>query len=134
MSDKDTIAAIATAPGEGAIGIIRLSGPDAISIGERFFRSKTPLSHLPSHQLSFGHLYIQGRDFDKVLISVMRAPNSFTGEDTVEFNCHGGPFLLRRIMEAVFREGARPAGPGEFTRRAFLNGKWTSHRPKQFLI
>ena len=123
MSDNDTIAAIATAPGEGAIGIIRLSGPDAISIGERFFRSKTPLSRLPSHQLSFGHLYIQGRDFDKVLISVMRAPNSFTGEDTVEFNCHGGPFLLRRIMEAVFREGARPAGPGEFTRRAFLNGK-----------
>lgn len=123
MSDNDTIAAIATAPGEGAIGIIRLSGPDAISIGERFFRGKTPLRHLPSRHLSFGHLYIQGRDFDKVLISVMRAPNSFTGEDTVEFNCHGGPFLLRRIMEAIFHKGARPAGPGEFTRRAFLNGK-----------
>ena len=123
MSDNDTIAAIATAPGEGAIGIIRLSGPDAISIGERFFRGKIPLSNLSSRQLSFGHLYIQDRDFDKVLVSVMRAPNSFTGDDTVEFNCHGGPFLLRRIMEAVFQEGARPAGPGEFTRRAFLNGK-----------
>ena len=123
MSDNDTIAAIATAPGEGAIGIIRLSGPDAISIGERLFRGKTPLSALPSRQLAFGHLYIHGREFDKILISVMRAPNSFTGEDTVEFNCHGGPFLLRRIMEAFFREGARPAGPGEFTRRAFLNGK-----------
>ncbi|MDE2801040.1 MAG: tRNA uridine-5-carboxymethylaminomethyl(34) synthesis GTPase MnmE [Gemmatimonadota bacterium] len=123
MSDNDTIAAIATAPGEGAIGIIRLSGPDAISIGERLFRGKTPLRNLPSRQLSFGHLYLQGRDFDKVLVSVMRAPNSFTGDDTVEFNCHGGPFLLRRIMEAVFQEGGRPAGPGEFTRRAFLNGK-----------
>ena len=123
MSDNDTIAAIATAPGEGAIGIIRLSGPDAISIGERLFRGKNLLSNLPSRQLSFGHLYIQGRNFDKVLVSVMRAPNSFTGDDTVEFNCHGGPFLLRRIMEAVFQEGGRPAGPGEFTRRAFLNGK-----------
>lgn len=123
MSDNDTIAAIATAPGEGAIGIIRLSGPGAISIGEHLFRGKSPLSHLPSHQLSFGHLYIQGQNFDKVLVSVMRGPNSFTGEDTVEFNCHGGPFLLRRIMEAIFQEGARPAGPGEFTRRAFLNGK-----------
>lgn len=123
MSDNDTIAAIATAPGEGAIGIIRLSGQDAFSIGERLFRGKTSLSDLPSHQLSFGHLYIHGRDFDNVLISVMRAPNSFTGEDTVEFNCHGGPFLLRRIMEAIFQGGARPARPGEFTRRAFLNGK-----------
>ena len=123
MSDNDTIAAIATAPGEGAIGIIRLSGPDALSIAEHLFKGKTPLSRLPSRQLSFGHLYIQGREFDKILISVMRAPNSFTGEDTVEFNCHGGPFLLRRIMESIFQEGARPAGPGEFTRRAFLNGK-----------
>ena len=123
MSDNDTIAAIATAPGEGAIGIIRLSGPDALSIAEHLFKGKTPLSRLPSRQLSFGHLYIQGREFDKILISVMRAPNSFTGEDTVEFNCHGGPFLLRRIMEAIFQKGARPAGPGEFTRRAFLNGK-----------
>ena len=123
MSENDTIAAIATAPGEGAIGIIRLSGPDAISIGERLFRGKTPLRNLSSRQLSFGHLYIQGRDFDKVLVSVMRAPNSFTGDDTVEFNCHGGPFLLRRVVEAVFQEGGRPAGPGEFTRRAFLNGK-----------
>ena len=123
MSDNDTIAAIATAPGEGAIGIIRLSGPDALTIAEHLFKGKTPLSRLPSRQLSFGHLYIQGREFDKILISVMRAPNSFTGEDTVEFNCHGGPFLLRRIMESIFQEGARPAGPGEFTRRAFLNGK-----------
>ncbi len=123
MSDQDTIAAIATAPGEGAIGIIRLSGPDAISIGEHFFRGKTPLGHIPSRQLSFGHLCIQGRDFDKILVSIMRAPNSFTGEDIVEFNCHGGPFLLRRILEAIFQEGARPAAPGEFTKRAFLNGK-----------
>ncbi len=123
MSDKDTIAAIATAPGEGAIGIIRLSGPDAISISEHFFRGKIPLSHLPSRQLSFGHLCIQGRAFDKILVSIRRAPNSFTGEDTVEFNCHGGPFLLRRILEAIFQAGARPAAPGEFTKRAFLNGK-----------
>ena len=123
MSDQDTIAAIATAPGEGAIGIIRISGPQAISIGEHFFRGKIPLRHLPPRQLFFGHLCIHGRDFDKVLVSVMRAPNSFTGEDTVEFNCHGGPFLLRRVLEAIFQEGARPAAPGEFTKRAFLNGK-----------
>ena len=123
MSDQDTIAAIATAPGEGAIGIIRISGPQAISIGEHFFKGKIPLRHLPPRQLSLGHFYIQGRAFDKVLASIMRAPNSFTGENTVEFNCHGGPFLLRRILEAIFQEGARPADPGEFTKRAFLNGK-----------
>ena len=122
-SDKDTIVAIATASGEGAIGIIRLSGPNAISISDQFFHGRTSLQHSLSHTLSYGQFRDRGQDLDQILASVMRAPNSFTGEDTVELNCHGGPFLLRKLIGCLIHAGARPASPGEFTKRAFLNGK-----------
>ena len=123
QSDKDTIAAIATAPGEGAIGIIRLSGDHAIRFADRIFSSSTPLSQVPSRKLQYGFIRIEGQNLDQVLASFMPAPHSFTGEDTVEFNCHGGPFLLRKILDGIVRQGARHAEPGEFTKRAFLNGK-----------
>jgi tRNA modification GTPase len=122
-SDSDTIVAIATAAGEGAIGIIRLSGSRAVSISTRCFRGRQPLDQLPARTLSYGHFYNQGQNLDEILAAVMYAPHSYTGEDTVEFNCHGGPFLLRRFLDMLVREGARPALPGEFTKRAFLNGR-----------
>jgi len=122
-SDKDTIAAIATAPGEGAIGIVRLSGLRAISIADSVFFSSSPLVQASPRTLTYGCIRIQGQNLDQVLASVMPGPHSFTGEDTVEFNCHGGPFLLRRILDGILQEGARHAERGEFTKRAFLNGK-----------
>lgn len=122
-SDSDTIVAIATAPGEGAIGIIRLSGSQALSLADRCFHGRQPLAQLPSHTLSHGHFHNHGQNLDEILTSVMRGPHSYTGEDIVEFNCHGGPFLLRLFLNVLIHEGARPALPGEFTKRAFLNGK-----------
>ncbi len=122
-SDRDTIVAIATAPGEGAIGIIRLSGDEAISMASCSFHGKEPLDQLEDRRLTFGRLIIRDQFLDEVLVSVMRAPHSYTGEHTVELNCHGGPLVLRRIVESLLAAGARQAEPGEFTRRAFLNGK-----------
>jgi len=122
-SDNDTIVAIATAPGEGALGIIRLSGSCALSISGRCFHGRERLDQSPNHTLAYGHFHNHGQDLDEILASVMRAPHSYTGEDTVEFNCHGGPFLLRRLLGVLIDAGARPALPGEFTKRAFLNGK-----------
>ncbi|MBT5831080.1 MAG: tRNA uridine-5-carboxymethylaminomethyl(34) synthesis GTPase MnmE [Candidatus Latescibacteria bacterium] len=122
-SDTDTIVAIATAPGEGAIGIVRLSGPQAIFLSDQCYRGRIRLQDATPRTLSYGHFISSGQDLDEVLASVMYAPNSYTGEDTVEFNGHGGPFLLRRVVESLVILGARVALPGEFTKRAFLNGK-----------
>jgi tRNA modification GTPase len=120
----DTIAAIATPPGEGGIGIVRVSGEQAFPIAERLFRrrGRTPLQ---SHRAYFGVIVdpATGETLDRALLLPFRAPHSYTGEDVVEFHCHGSPYLLRRVLELVWREGARPAEPGEFTLRAFLNGK-----------
>jgi tRNA modification GTPase len=120
----DTIAAIATPPGEGGIGIVRVSGEQAFPIAERLFRrrGRTPLQ---SHRAYFGAIVdpATGETLDRALLLPFRAPHSYTGEDVVEFHCHGSPYLLRRVLEQVWREGARPAEPGEFTLRAFLNGK-----------
>jgi tRNA modification GTPase len=120
----DTIAAIATPPGEGGIGIVRVSGSAAFPIAERLFRrrGRTPLQ---SHRAYFGAIVdpATGETLDHALLLPFRAPHSYTGEDVVEFHCHGSPYLLRRVLELVWREGARPAEPGEFTLRAFLNGK-----------
>lgn len=122
----DTIAAIATAVGEGGIGIIRVSGQQAISVVDKVFRPKQAkkVSEFASHTLHLGDVVdSDGQRVDEVLVSVMRQPRSFTGEDVVELNCHGGQIPLRRTLELVLRAGARPAEPGEFTKRAFLNGR-----------
>jgi tRNA modification GTPase TrmE len=120
----ETIAAIATPPGEGAIGIVRISGPEALSVAERVVRSKRRLSDVPSHTLVYGKVVDEHeRILDDVLVGVMRAPRTYTGEDLIEINCHGGPVILQRVLERVLQAGARLAQPGEFTKRAFLNGK-----------
>lgn len=126
MYKEDTIAAIATSIGEGGIGIVRVSGPDAERIaGEIFQRNGNKNGRLRSHMLYHGTI----RDpqshvvVDEVLLTVMRRPHSYTGEDVVEVNCHGGPLLVRRILGLVLSRGARQADPGEFTKRAFLNGR-----------
>jgi tRNA modification GTPase len=120
----DTIAAIATPPGEGGIGIVRVSGSEAFPIAERLFRRQGS-KPLQSHRAYFGAIVdpAAGETLDRALLLPFRAPRSYTGEDVIEFHCHGSPYLLRRVLELVWREGARPAEPGEFTLRAFLNGK-----------
>lgn len=123
----DTIVAISTPLGEGGIGIVRLSGKDAISIADRLFHSpkgKT-LSASKSHRIVYGFIKDPATNdtIDEVLISVMRSPNTYTREDIVEINCHGGMLPLRKVLELVIKEGARLAEPGEFTKRAFLNGR-----------
>src|SRR5512136_1189345 len=123
----DTIAAISTPLGEGGIGIVRLSGRDAIPIAEKLFSSpkNKKLSQSESHTLTYGFIHdpSAGTTIDEVLVSIMKAPNSYTKEDVVEINCHGGLLPLRKILELVLRNGARLAEPGEFTKRAFLNGR-----------
>lgn len=124
MYQLDTIAAISTALGEGAIGIVRLSGPEAIEYANRIFKGRD-LTKMDSHTIHYGHII----DFkteviiDEVMVSIMRAPRSFTMEDIVEINCHGGIIAVQRVLEMVLKTGARLAEPGEFTKRAFLNGR-----------
>jgi tRNA modification GTPase len=122
----DTIAAVATPPGEGGIAVVRLSGEAAFSIVNRFFHSgKTgALEDAPSHTIHHGRFIDEkGKTIDEVLVSIFRAPRSYTGENTAEISCHGGIRVTRQILEALLRGGARYAEPGEFTRRAFLNQK-----------
>lgn len=121
-----TIAAISTAVSESGIGIIRISGKDAFSVIDRIYRSKNKkklLSRQPSHTIHYGYICDGEEVIDEVLVMLMRAPKSFTAEDTVEINCHGGVYAMKRILETVLKNGARPAEPGEFTKRAFLNGR-----------
>jgi len=122
---EDTIAAIATPKGIGGIGIIRISGPDAETIGRCLFRSRTGVDAFRSRYLYYGDAISPetGLVLDEVLFSMMRAPHSYTGEDTVEINCHGGPAIMETILAAAVSAGARPADPGEFTKRAFLNNR-----------
>lgn len=122
----DTIAAISTPPGPGAIGILRLSGPLAVEVAQASFRplNKVPLSQHRPHELVYGDLLDRdGQPIDRVLCTFSRGPVSYTGEDTAEFQCHGSPMVLSLGLEALFSRGARQARAGEFTRRAFLNGK-----------
>lgn len=123
----DTIAAISTPLGEGGIGIVRLSGKDAISItGQLFSSSKgKKLEDAKSHRLTYGFVEdpATGATIDEVLVAVMKAPNTYTKEDVVEINCHGGTLAVRKVLELALRHGARLAEPGEFTKRAFLNGR-----------
>ncbi|MGX7060108.1 tRNA uridine-5-carboxymethylaminomethyl(34) synthesis GTPase MnmE [Vagococcus humatus] len=125
-SEFDTIAAISTAPGEGAISIVRLSGDDALKIASRVYQSNTiDLNQVSSHTIHYGHIKDPKRDklVDEVMVSVMRAPKTFTREDVVEINCHGGMVVTNQVLQLLLREGARLAEPGEFTKRAFLNGR-----------
>ena len=123
--DQDTIAAIATPIGQAGIGIIRVSGPLSLEIAGKIFRPKNPTSVLRSHHLYLGHLLepTSGHAIDEVLLSFMRAPNTYTREDVLEINSHSGYALLSKILEILLDQGARLATPGEFTLRAFLNGR-----------
>lgn len=124
--NNNTICAIATAPG-GAIGIIRISGPEAISIADKVFRpigSNLSLSQRKAYTLAFGNIINADNEVvDEVLVSIFRAPHSYTGEDSVEISCHGSSYILQQVMFLLTENGCVPAGPGEFTQRAFLNGK-----------
>jgi tRNA modification GTPase len=124
---NDTIAAVSTPIGQGGIGIVRISGPGSLAIADRIFRGRRPggLSGARSFSLHYGHISnpSDGSDIDEVILSVMRAPGSYTREDVVEINCHGGMISVRETLELVLSLGARVAEPGEFTKRAFLNGR-----------
>lgn len=122
----ETIAAIATAMSNSGIGIIRISGEEAIEIADKIYRSKNnnkKLCQVESHTIHYGFIYDGDDLIDEVMVAVMRAPRSYTTENTVEINCHGGVLIMNRILETVIRNGARLAEPGEFTKRAFLNGR-----------
>lgn len=120
---KETIAAISTGMSNSGIGIVRISGENAFCIADSVYRGKDKISESASHTIHYGHIADGSEVIDEVLVMVMRAPRTFTGEDTVEINCHGGTFVLKRVLETVLKNGARAAEPGEFTKRAFLNGK-----------
>jgi tRNA modification GTPase len=119
---KDTIVAISTAPGVGAIAVIRLSGEDAIKITDEIFIGKK-LAEVASHTLHFGVIEKNGTKVDEVVVGIFKNPKSYTGEDIIEISCHGSPFIQQQILQLIISKGARLAKPGEFTMRAFLNGK-----------
>ncbi len=122
----DTIAAIATAVNNGGISIIRISGPEAITVADRVFQPKkeeNKLSSMKSHTVHYGYIKDNGKIIDEVLTVIMKAPNTYTREDVVEINCHGGVIVTKKVLETVIKNGARIAEPGEFTKRAFLNGR-----------
>ena len=126
QTEFDTIAAISTAPGEGAIGIVRISGDLAISIASSIYQCGTKqLEEQKTHTIHYGHIVDpkSGEVYDEIMVSVLRAPKTFTREDIVEINCHGGIVAINRVLQLVLRMGARLAEPGEFTKRAFLNGR-----------
>src|SRR5699024_3848616 len=125
MMDLDTITSISTPMGEGAIGIVRLSGVDAVSIADKLYKGKESLDCVPSHTINDGHVVdpVTNDIVEEVIVSVLRAPKTFTREDIVEINCHGGILTINRILELTMTHGARMADPGEYTNRAFLNGR-----------
>ena len=123
---EKTIAAISTAMSASGIGIIRISGPQAMEILEKIYRSKggkKKIKEMPTHTIHYGYIYDEEKLVDEVLVMLMYAPRTFTGEDTVEIDCLGGVFACRRVLETVLKNGAKIAEPGEFTKRAFLNGR-----------
>lgn len=122
----DTIAAIATAMTNSGIGIIRISGDEAFEVIDNIYKSKDGqkvLSKMESHTVHYGYIYDEDELIDEVMVLVLKAPNTYTRENTIEIDCHGGTLVMRRILETVIKHGARPAEPGEFTKRAFLNGR-----------
>ncbi|HDI1091223.1 TPA: tRNA uridine-5-carboxymethylaminomethyl(34) synthesis GTPase MnmE [Staphylococcus aureus] len=123
--DLDTITSISTPMGEGAIGIVRLSGPQAVEIADKLYKGKHLLNDVPSHTINYGHIIDpESKEvIEEVMVSVLRAPKTFTREDIIEINCHGGILTINRVLELTITYGARMAEPGEFTKRAFLNGR-----------
>ncbi|UOE94137.1 tRNA uridine-5-carboxymethylaminomethyl(34) synthesis GTPase MnmE [Alkalihalobacillus sp. LMS39] len=123
--ELDTIAAISTPMGEGAIAIVRLSGEDAITIADQLYRGKHKLTEVESHTIHYGHIYHPKTNeiIEEVMVTVLRGPKTFTRENIVEVNCHGGLVSVNRVLQCLLQEGARLAEPGEFTKRAFLNGR-----------
>ncbi len=122
MIDTTTICALATAPG-GALGIIRISGPQSLEILSRVFRGSGDVLTYPANTIHYGHIKNGDEILDEVLVSVFRAPHSYTGEDSAEISCHGSRYILNKVIELLIQNGCRMAQPGEFTQRAFLNGK-----------
>ena len=127
IRQENTVCAIITPPGTGGISVIRLSGKDAISLASKVFRKKSgkSLNEVKTHSIHHGHILdlSSGEVIDEVLAGIMKSPHSYTCEDVVEISCHGGPLVTGKILEVFVRAGAGLAGPGEFTRRAFLNGR-----------
>ncbi|HHB5350973.1 TPA: tRNA uridine-5-carboxymethylaminomethyl(34) synthesis GTPase MnmE [Staphylococcus aureus] len=123
--DLDTITSISTPMGEGPIGIVRLSGPQAVEIADKLYKGKHLLNDVPSHTINYGHIIDpESKEvIEEVMVSVLRAPKTFTREDIIEINCHGGILTINRVLELTMTYGARMAEPGEFTKRAFLNGR-----------
>ncbi|HHB3424446.1 TPA: tRNA uridine-5-carboxymethylaminomethyl(34) synthesis GTPase MnmE [Staphylococcus aureus] len=123
--DLDTITSISTPMGEGAIGIVRLSGPQAVEIADKLYKGKHLLNDVPSHTINYGYIIDpESKEvIEEVMVSVLRAPKTFTREDIIEINCHGGILTINRVLELTMTYGARMAEPGEFTKRAFLNGR-----------
>ncbi len=123
---KETIAAISTGMSNSGIGIVRMSGAEAIAVADKVFVPRGnggTLAAAKSHTVHYGNMVFEGKTIDEVLVIVMKAPHSYTREDVVEVNCHGGVYVMRKILNALIKSGARPAEPGEFTKRAFLNGR-----------
>lgn len=124
--NEGTIAAVSTAMAPSGIGIVRLSGPEAVGIADRIYRSTKDgkrLSEQKTHTIHYGYIVDGEAEVDEVLVMLMRGPHTYTGEDTVEVNCHGGALSVQKVLETAIKYGARPAEPGEFTKRAFLNGR-----------
>ena len=123
---ETTIAAISTAMSASGIGIIRISGENAMDVISRIYRSKggkKKIKEVPTHTIHYGYIYDGEELIDEVLVMIMHAPRTFTGEDTVEIDCHGGVYAMQRVLDTVLKNGAEIAEPGEFTKRAFLNGR-----------
>ncbi|EGQ3977802.1 tRNA uridine-5-carboxymethylaminomethyl(34) synthesis GTPase MnmE [Staphylococcus pseudintermedius] len=125
VEQLDTITSISTPMGEGAIGIVRLSGHDAVEIADKLYKGKHLLKDVPTHTINYGHIIDPETEevVEEVMVSVLRAPRTFTREDIVEINCHGGILTINRVLELTMTYGARMAEPGEYTKRAFLNGR-----------
>jgi len=126
MRDNDTIAAIATGMTNAGIGIVRISGDDAFEVIDRIYRAKSSdkkLSKVQSHTVHYGYIYDGEEIVDEVMVLILKAPNTYTRENTIEIDCHGGHFVTMKVLETVLKNGARAAEPGEFTKRAFLNGR-----------
>ena len=119
----DTIAAVSTPPGIGGISVIRISGSDCAEILEEIFKTNVSAKEMQSHHIYYGKIFDENSLIDEVLVSIFKKPNSFTGEDVLEISCHGGSFVTKRVLQTVLKNGARHAEKGEFTKRAFLNGK-----------
>ena len=125
MIQQDTIAALVTAVGESSVGIIRISGPQAVAIAQKIYRGRADLQTADSHTIHYGYVYDwrQQKKIDEALFLLMRGPRSFTGEDVVEVQCHGGMVVLKQTLQLILAAGARLAEAGEYSKRAFLNGR-----------